>query len=545
MSLLVSIPALAQNKTLFKGEVVDNQGTPLSNVTITIAGSKTGTITDTNGKFEISVTPSSSLIFSSIGFESQTIAVNNRNSLRVVLKSAQASSLNDVVVVGYGTQKRATLTGSISEVKGADLVKSPQANLSNSLAGRFSGIIVDNRSGEPGYDGSSISIRGLATTGNNDVLVVVDGVPGQLGGLERLDPNDIASITVLKDASAAIYGNRAANGVILVTTKHGKLGKPVISYSFNQGFSSPTRLPKMADAATYAQIMNEIDYYASPSKGMNQAYTNDQIQKFKDGSDPLNYPNTNWEKQTLKNVALQNQQDLNVSGGSEDVKYFVSLGTISQDGIYKNGATKYHQYNFRSNIDANVTNRFKVSLSLAGRDEDRQYPQTGAGDIFRSIYRAKPIVGAFYPNGLPTTGIENNNPAMQVTDIGGINHNPTQYFNGILKGSYSIPGIDGLSLDGFFSADKSWNFDKSFSQPYLLYSYDPTSKNYNSVIVGGSAGKASLSESQSNQSLNTSNVKLNYAHAFGKHNIDAFVGYEQSKTHTETFGASRMNFPTP
>ncbi|AYD48256.1 TonB-dependent receptor [Arachidicoccus soli] len=545
MSLLVSIPALAQNKTLFKGEVVDNQGTPLSNVTITIAGSKTGTITDTNGKFEISVTPSSSLIFSSIGFESQTIAVNNRNSLRVVLKSAQASSLNDVVVVGYGTQKRATLTGSISEVKGADLVKSPQANLSNSLAGRFSGIIVDNRSGEPGYDGSSISIRGLATTGNNDVLVVVDGVPGQLGGLERLDPNDIASITVLKDASAAIYGNRAANGVILVTTKRGKLGKPVISYSFNQGFSSPTRLPKMADAATYAQIMNEIDYYASPSNGMNQAYTNDQIQKFKDGSDPLNYPNTNWEKQTLKNVALQNQQDLNVSGGSEDVKYFVSLGTISQDGIYKNGATKYHQYNFRSNIDANVTNRFKVSLSLAGRDEDRQYPQTGAGDIFRSIYRAKPIVGAFYPNGLPTTGIENNNPAMQVTDIGGINHNPTQYFNGILKGSYSIPGIDGLSLDGFFSADKSWNFDKSFSQPYLLYSYDPTSKNYNSVIVGGSAGKASLSESQINQSLNTSNIKLNYVHDFGKHNIDAFVGYEQSKTHTETFGASRMNFPTP
>ncbi|MGF7230440.1 SusC/RagA family TonB-linked outer membrane protein [Arachidicoccus sp.] len=527
-----------------KGKVTNEEGTPLANVSVLLIGTKEGTITDSNGIFDISVSPSSSLSFTSIGFESQKIAVKNRTNLTVILKNAQISSLNDVVVVGYGTQKRATLTGSVSEVKGADLVKSPQPNLSNSLAGRFSGIIVDNRSGEPGYDGSSISIRGLATTGNNDVLVVVDGVPGQLGGLERLDPNDIASITVLKDASAAIYGNRAANGVILVTTKRGALGKPVINYSFNQGFSSPTRLPKMADAATYAQIMNEIDYYASPSKGMNQAYTSEQIQKFKDGSDLLNYPNTNWEKQTLKNVASQSQHDLNVSGGNEDVKYFVSLGTISQNGIYKNGATKYHQYNFRSNIDANVTSRFKVSLSLAGRDEDRQYPQVGAGDIFRSIYRGKPIVGAFYPNGLPTTGIENNNPALQVTNIGGLNHNPTQYFNGILKGSYSIPGIEGLSLDGFLSADKSWNFDKSFSQPYLLYSYDPTSNNYNSVVVGGSAGKASLSESQINQSLTTSNIKLNYVHSFGKHHLDAFVGYEQSKNHSETFGASRMNFPT-
>ncbi|ULT25130.1 TonB-dependent receptor plug domain-containing protein [Sphingobacterium sp. E70] len=185
-------------------------------------------------------------------------------------------------------------------MKGKDIVKSPQPNLSNSLAGRFSGVVINNRSGEPGYDGSSITVRGQATTGSNDVLVVVDGVPGQIGGLERLDPNDIESISVLKDASAAIYGNRAANGVILVTTKRGKSGKPSITYSGNLGVSSPTRLPKMADAATYAILRNEIAYGNSSSGGMNQIYSTEQIQKFRDGSDPLLYPNTDWADATLK-----------------------------------------------------------------------------------------------------------------------------------------------------------------------------------------------------------------------------------------------------
>src|SRR5690606_16514291 len=181
-----------------------------------------------------------------------------------------------------------------------------------------------------------------------------------LGGFERLDPNDIESVTVLKDASAAVYGSRAANGVILVTTKRGTTGKPSVSYSFNQGFSSPTRLPEMADAATYAQIMNEINYYNNPAGGMNQFYTEEEIQKFRNGSDPLNYPNTDWIAASLKNTALQSQHNLSVNGGTENTKYFLSAGIFNQDGIYKNGATEYHQYNFRSNVDASITDNFKV-----------------------------------------------------------------------------------------------------------------------------------------------------------------------------------------
>lgn len=537
--------AYGQNaKKNVKGIVTDSKGNVLSGVSVMEKSINNASVTDLNGNYNISVKNGSSiLVFSYLGYLTQEVSVGNLTSINIKLED-NLKSLNEVVVVGYGTQKKVTLTGSVSEVKGADLVKSPQPNLSNSLAGRFSGLIANNRSGEPGYDGSSISIRGFATTGNNDVLVVVDGVPGQIGGLSRLDPNDIESISVLKDASAAIYGNRAANGVILVTTKRGKLGKPSVSYSFNQGFSSPTRLPKMADAATYAAIANEIDYYNNPNGGLNQIYSEADIQKFKDGSDPINFPNTDWQAASLKNQALQNQHSLGVRGGSENVKYYFSLGTIFQDGLYKNSATKYNQYNFRGNVDADITDRFKIGLSLAGRSEDRIFSTSGAGNNFRSIYRAYPTVVAIYPNGLPSSGIENNNPVLLGTDIGGTNINPTQFFNGILRASYKIPYVKGLSIDGFYAADRSFNFNKSFSTPYNLYNYNKATNSYSKVIVGGSAGSATLFQQQQNTSLNTANIKLNFVKQFNKHHVDAFVGYEQSANRQETFWASRLNFPS-
>jgi TonB-linked SusC/RagA family outer membrane protein len=515
----------------------------ISGVSVVVKNSTTGTLTDASGAFSLNAPSGAVLVFSYLGFNDQEVTVGKQSNINVTLVS-KIGQLSDVVVVGYSSQKKATVTGSISVVKGADIAKSPQPNLSNSLAGRASGIILNNRAGEPGYDGSSIYIRGLATTGNNDVLIVVDGVPGQIGGLERLNPNDIESISILKDASAAIYGSRAANGVILITTKRGQSGKPTISASFNQGFSSPTRLAKMADAATYAQITNEIAYYNNKAGGLNQQYSAADIEKFSNGSDPLNYPNTNWEKATLKTTALQNQANISVSGGAENVKYFMSLGTLNQDGLYKNSATNYKQYSFRSNIDANVTKDLKIGLYVSGREEDRQYPTTGAGNIFRSIYRAYATLPAFYPNGLPSRGIEGANPAVMGTDIGGLSKNPIQVFNGILKGSYNIPGVKGLFLDGFVAIDKSWNSSKTFSTPYLLYIYDKNANAYNSSIVGGSNNLATLSEGQYSQTQVTSNIKLNYQKSFASHNISAFAGYEQSEIKSETFGAFRQNFPT-
>ncbi|WP_447642459.1 MULTISPECIES: SusC/RagA family TonB-linked outer membrane protein [Chitinophagaceae] len=540
--VLSCIGAWAQKKKVTG--TVRSDGRPIGDVTINVKGKSDLTVSDSSGRFSIMAAEGDSLVFNNISFDTQTIAVGSEDHLSVFLIPKNLSAGDEVVVVGYGTQRKATLTGSISVVKGGDLVKSPQANVSNSLAGRVSGVILNNRSGEPGYDGSSIYVRGLATTGNNDVLIVVDGVPGQVGGLERLNPNDIESMSILKDASAAIYGSRAANGVILITTKRGTKGKPRINASFNQGFSSPTRLPKMADAATYAQIRNEIAYYASKDGGLNQVYSDAQIELFRNGTDPLNYPNTDWAKATLKNSTPQSQENVSVSGGSENVKYFVSLGYLNQDGIYKNGVTNYKQYSFRSNIDANVTDRLKVSLYLSGREEDRVYPTAGAGDIFRSIYRAYATIPAIYPNGLPSYGIEGSNPVMMATDTGGINKNPVQVFNGILKGSYIIPGVEGLSIDGFVAIDRSWNFDKNFAKPYVLYSYDKSADSYTQYVVGGSNNLATLTESSYNQYQITANAKINYVRRFGKHSINAFAGIEQSKSTSETFGAYRRNFPT-
>lgn len=537
---LFTISASAQSRVSGK---VTSGDSAIADVSVSVKGGTTGTSTDANGNFSISVPSNGTLVFSHVNFSPEEIAVNGRTTINVTMMEG-GTSLNDVVVVGYNSQKKATLTGSVSTVKGSDIIKSPQPNVSNSLAGRFSGMIVNNRSGEPGYDGSGILIRGLSTTGSNDVLIVVDGVPGQIGGLERLNPNDIETITVLKDASAAIYGSRAANGVILVTTKRGKTGKPSISFSYNQGFSSPTRLPKMADATTYASIMNEIAYYNNPNGGMNQQYSAEDVQKFADGSDPLNYPNTDWAAATLKNTTLQNQANISVSGGTENVKYYVSGGYLFQDGLYKNGAAKYKQYSFRSNIDANITKNFRVGLYLSGREENRQFPVASAGNIFRSIYRAYSTIPAYYPNGLPSNGIEGSNPALMATDIGGLNKNPSQVFNGILKGAYDIEAVKGLSIDGFVAIDKSWNAFKTFNKPYSLYTYDRNNDSYNKRTVGGSNNLATLNQGQRNQTQITSNIKLNFQRSFGAHNFNSFVGYEQSEIRSDDFGASRLNYPT-
>lgn len=534
----------SQQKAKVSGIVTDNRAQPLPGVTVMVKGTTKGTITNFDGSYTLEDVPGDAiLVFSFVGMKAQEIFVSNRVNIDAILEE-ETIGLEEVVAIGYGTQKKATLTGSIAEVKGQELKRSPQPNFSNSLAGKFAGVIVNNRSGEPGYDDSQFLIRGMATTGNNDVLVVVDGVPGQIGGLSRLDPNDIESVTILKDASAAVYGSRAANGVVLVTTKHGKSGKPTLTYSFNYGLSLPTRLPDMADAATYAEIMNEIDYYNNPTGGMNQFYSEAEIQKFRDGSDPLNYPNTNWADETLKSVTPQTKHNVSLTGGSENLKYFVSVGRLSQDGLYKDGVTKYEQSNIRTNIDADITDRLTFGVSISARKEDRRFPTTSAGNIFRSIYRAYPTVAARYPNGLPTAGIENNNPVLLSTDIGGVNNNPTWVLNTILKASYEIPKITGLTVDGVYAVDNSWSFTKAFSKPYSVYNYNSSSDTYSETITGGSAGKAMLTEGQKNTSLTTSSLKLNYENRWGDHQVKFLAGYEQSENKQETFQAIARNFPT-
>jgi TonB-dependent SusC/RagA subfamily outer membrane receptor len=251
----VFITTSAFSQMTVRGTVTDGTS-PLVGVNIILKNTTEGTITDLDGNYQIEAKQGDVLVFSYTGFASQELTVGADPVVNVTM--AEGAQLSEVVVVAYGTQKKVTVTGAVASLKGKEVVRSPAVDMTNSLAGRLPGLVVIQTSGEPGQDGARVSIRGTNTLGNSSPLIVIDGIPDRDGGFGRLNPQDIESISVLKDASAAIYGSRAANGAILVTTKRGKSGKPVIGYSFNQGFAQPTVVPKMSDAVEYANIRNEL-----------------------------------------------------------------------------------------------------------------------------------------------------------------------------------------------------------------------------------------------------------------------------------------------
>src|SRR5665647_1628231 len=288
LAFIVPNEICAQNLKEISG-IVKSVAGPLQGVSITVKeNTKIGVTTDENGNYNLKIPNNSTLVFKSIGYKTVEMPVNGRSTIDVTMEISNLN-LAEVVVVGYGTQKKATLTGAVSVVKGNDIAKSPSAEISNGLAGRAPGVIATNNSGQPGNGGSSIYIRGISTySGATSPLIVIDGVANRPGGFDQLDPNDIESISVLKDASAAIYGAQAANGVILVTTKRGKEGKPAFTFNYNQGFNTWAKTEKYLNAAQYGQMVNEISIFG----GGNATYTQDDITKFGNGSDPIGHPNT-------------------------------------------------------------------------------------------------------------------------------------------------------------------------------------------------------------------------------------------------------------
>ncbi|CAL1521035.1 TonB-dependent receptor [Chitinophaga sp. MM2321] len=526
-----------QGNLTIKGKVKDINGNPLPGVTILVKDTKKGATTDEKGNYVLNdVKKDAVLVFQYIGFDSQEIKVDGRSGVNAVLKENQ-KTLDEYVVVGYGTQKKVTKTGAVSSVKGAELQQSPNVNISNSLVGRIPGIIAVNNSGEPGYDGSRIFIRGRSTLGVSTPLTVIDGIPRE--GFDRLNPNDIESVSVLKDAAAAIYGSRAANGVILVTTKRGKIGKPTLKYGFNQSFVSPTRLPKMADGPTYARLVNEILEYGGDAP----RFSEEQIQKFGDGSDPWLYPSTNWYDAAIKKTSLQNRHDLSLSGGTEKMTYYVSLGTLFQDGIYKNSATNYKQQNVRANLDAAVNDNIRLRFDLAGRLENRNFPPRSAGSIFRSLMRGRPTENAIWPNGLPGPDIEyGDNPVVTSTNEIGYTSDKNYVLNGTLGATVNIPWVQGLSVDGTFAYDQNFDFFKSWVKPWTLYTLDPNSPDHKLNAAQRGVSAPELNENFNSNRLSTVNFKVNYVRSFGKHNLSTFVAFEQATFNGDTLMANRKYF---
>ncbi len=532
----------------FSGKVTDSAGLPLPGVTVVIKGTTSGTITDANGVYSFSTIPKkSTLIFSFVGMKTQEITLENQTSLNVSLVD-ESIGLEEVVAVGYGTQKKATMTGSITSVKAEALVKSKSANFSNALAGQLPGLVVISRTGEPGNDGSTLRIRGANTLGDNSPLIVVDGISNR--SLERLDPATIESVTVLKDASAAIYGAQAANGVILVTTKRGATGKPTIQLSMSQGWNTPTVLPKMTNSATYATLINEIKTAA----GQPLRYTAEDIQKYSDGSDPWGHPNTDWFKETIKDNSPQRYGNLSLSGGAEKIKYFVSIGSNFQDGIYYNSATNYSQADFRSNLDAKISDNINLSFDLTGRQENRNYSGVGSGggegslNIFWALNRAYPYLVARWPNGKPGPDVEYGaNPVVIATDETGYDKQKNYVMESNMKLVVNIPWVKGLSLTGNVAIDKNFMDRKRFQKPWYLYSWDGTTLDANNEPVVTPAKKGftdpRLQEWMSDEGKTTVNGLINYERIFNNdHNVKFLFGTERITGKSMDFWAYRRFF---
>jgi len=562
---------LTLQATRITGRVTNDKGEPLKGVTVLEKGTNNGTVTGDDGSYTLQVTnPNAVLVFSYIGFGSQEFSVKGKGDVDVRLQPVD-NSLKDIVVVGYGTQKKVTVTGAVATVKGTELEKSPTVNLSNSLVGRLPGLYAVQPTGEPGTDGSRIRIRGTNTPGNTDALIVVDGVPDLAGGLERLNPADIESMSVLKDASAAIYGLRSANGVILITTKRGKTGKPQLSYTFNQGWSQPDRIPKMANATEYASINNETTIYDNvPAAEWGAALAAFQqtgtyktlggsvvtapfqpgdFQKYKDGSDPWGHPNTDWFKTALKTWSPQMQHTLQLNGGSENIRYLATAGYQHQDGYYRNSATGYKQYDMRLNLDARVNKYFNTSINLTAREEFRFYPTQPAGSIFRMLMRGRPGDPEVWPNGLPGPDIENGqNPIVITTNQTGYDKDKRDYFQVNGKAELTIPWVPGLKLTGTATVDKEIRVEKVWQTPWYLYFWDH--KTYQAdgktPLLTKSRRSTFTSPQLSEVNYNYLNILLsgfiNYDRVIGDHTINLLAAVTRETDQEDDFNAYRTNF---
>ncbi len=532
ISLLLKIEVLyAQNEAYnVEGTVKDVFDETVVGASIMEKGTSNGTITNIDGFFSLSVKRGATLVISYVGYKTQEIQVVSSGAIQVILEE-DTEVLEDVVVVGYGTQKRVSVTGSLATAQGSDLTKVPAANITNTLAGRLPGLISYNRSGEPGYDDAKLLIRGVSTTGDSSPLLVVDGVADRAGSLGRIDPNDIESITILKDASAAIYGSRAANGVILVTTKRGKSDKVTVNYNGNIGLSSPTILPEMCTSWQYAELLNEI----TPG-----SYLAEDIQKFKDGSDLLNYPNVDAFDLLLKQ-ALQTQHNVSLSGGGKYVSFYASLGYRYQDNYYKNSASNYSQYNFRSNVDFTPHEDVKIGLNVAFRQEDRNSPVYSSEDIWRYMIKYNPMVNVWYPGtnyGNISSKQDNFSPATGLDKTMGYQRDRKSYLNADLTLHWELPWItEGLSFDAGLYIDREDVFYKKFEKKYYLY--EKSGDEYLAKEQG-----SNILNQNMHQTLGiTMNARLNYKRTFAEvHNLNVFVAYEQYQSRYDYMQGRRQDF---
>lgn len=530
-----------QEKKTVRGTVVDPDGEAIAGANVVEVGTTHGTVTDTDGHFSLQVDDNAMLKISYIGFIEQEINTTGKTNIDVILV-ADEQSLNEVVVVGYGVQKKATVTGAISTVSNEKLVQSPVANISNALTGKITGLLAVQREGEPGVDQSTLRIRGEGTfSGSADPLVMVDGVESL--NFNNIDPQEIENITILKDASAtAVYGVRGANGVILITTKRGSDGTPVLNFSSNFAFNTFTDLRENLGSYEYAVYFNEALKYNSFFTGSySPKFSEEDIEHFRTGDDPIFYPNTDWYSLMLKPVSTQTHQNLNIQGGNELIKYFVSAGYFSQEGLFKsfddvvdhNTNILYRRYNLRSNFDFKITERLSTQVNLSSQIENRRSP--GSGDNTRYMMNRISIAPPYFTPGILDGKITNvkdvfgGNP-LELLLSTGYNRNVANYITASTNFDYDLSNLTkGLKMKGLISYWHRMNNKKIYD--ISTQTYRPVKLPDNEMFYSPQKSERPVQFSENSDKTRKTyfEVGINYDNRFGDHGVTGLLLYNQSK----------------
>ncbi|HVW61361.1 MAG TPA: TonB-dependent receptor [Puia sp.] len=524
--------------TSITGKVTNENGDPLDGVTVTVKGTGYSVTTNKDGEFLLRGSEGKdSILFSYVGYSDVRYRLRPGKAINISMKPNIALS-EDVVVVGYGTQKKVNLTGAVSSVRSEELTKAPVGSTINTLAGRLPGLISYQTSGQPGSDQAGINIRGFG-----QALWIVDGVESDFN---NIDPNEIESVSILKDGSASIYGARAGNGVILVTTKRGLNQKPVINVNSSYTLQGITSMTKPVSSGQYAELQNEKFI----NQGLTAPYTEEQVQKYYNGTDPQ-YPNTNWFNETIRNWAPQQQHNVSVRGGSDKIRYYGFVGYLDQEALWRSNGGNYGRYNVQSNIDAKIADNLTVQLNLSSIIETRKFSNRGQGPgintLWQDLWNSLPIYPATLPD--PTKYSYANGQGVGsiklISDykIAGYDENTNQNLKGTFVADYKFKPVRGLSAKLFFNYQQNYQSDKNFTKPYDFYTYDVTSNTY--TLAGSLGTQARLVLQDNNNRTLTGQLSLSYDRAFGDHHITALALYEAIDYKTTSLLAGRDNFLTP
>jgi len=520
LMIFSSLCIFAQTSKI-SGTVSDKNGVPLPGVTIVVKGTTKGTVTDVNGKFSIPAEKGVVLQISFVGMQTKEITVADDSDLSVVLIEDMIG-IGEVVAIGYGSKKKESLTSAISNIQSDEILTTTHSSLAQALEGKISGLQIRQNTGEPGSFDTRINVRGFGTP-----LYVIDGVAREgNSGFQRINPEDIESISVLKDAAAAIYGLRAANGVIIVTTKKGKKGKTKFNYNGVFGVQAPTDVPEMANAYQYVQMVNRARIFS----GLGPAYTEEEVENYKNGA--LGYEGTNWYDETFKDQAFQQQHNFSATGGNESVSYFTSMGYVEDNGLLKSNDLGYKKYNFRTNLTAQLTKNLKADIQIAGRYDKKESPGESFFMIFKATRTGDPTTKPFANNNPDYPSLlmpSNQNPvAMSERDITGFNENVNKNFQSTIVLTYDVPFVDGLVLTGRYSYDSNTSMRKSLSKSYKLYDYDAETDKYTGYTQHS---PTRISNNWADYNLLNYQTQISYDKSFNNvHNVSATVVYEQQKT---------------